>query len=85
MKISLKSDGDVTGTTVSADGREIRGITGVRFYHSAGELPRLEVDLFGAEIGAKGHAEFLVADPTDGSVKAVAKIMFADGSEWAAP
>lgn len=85
MKISLKSTGEVHGTTVQADGQDVSGVTAVRFSHGAGELPTLEIDLFSAEIEAQGRAEFYVADPADGSTKPVAKIVFADGSEWLAP
>jgi hypothetical protein len=85
MKVSLKSTGEMAGTTVQADGKDIHGVTAVRFRHEGGDLPRLEIDLCDAEISVDGRAIFCVYDPTYGLKRAVTKIVFADGSEWIAP
>lgn len=84
MKVVVRTTDDGMGTTVQADGNDLHGVTAVRFSHSAGDLPRLEVDLFGAEIHVEGKTAFLAMHPADATLKEVARIVFADNSVWEA-
>lgn len=84
MNVTVKSNGATGETSVFAGGHELKGITRVRFTHDAGEFPTIEIDIFGTNLVAKGRAVFYAAHPLDGDAREVAKITFADGSEWEA-
>lgn len=83
--VAIRSDGTAMGTTITADGAEVRGVRAVRFVHDAGERPAAELDLCLANIDAADlSVRVMVADPASGEMKQVSRIAFADGTEWTA-
>jgi len=84
LKVNLRADGSPSGTTVKVGGSDLHGVRSARFSHDAGDFPRLEIELFGAEIEVDGRACFYVKDPVEGGLRQVAKIIFVDGAEWVA-
>lgn len=80
--VTVKSDGSASGTTIAADGKEIRGIRAVRFEHSAGDYPEINLDLCCATVEVAGLPVFHVTDPVSGEMKELLRVEFKDGSQW---
>lgn len=80
--VTVKSDGTVSGTTITLEGVPLQGIRGLRFEHEATELPRIELDLCLAEVEVKGAAVFYATDPVTGETKELQRLEFKDGSQW---
>ncbi|MHB1086140.1 MAG: hypothetical protein ACYCZ0_00135 [Minisyncoccota bacterium] len=76
MKIKIIADGSSLGTrVVDESGHDIAGVTTVRFSHTAQSSPRLEIDLYAAEVEVGGSAKVLVMG------REVRRIIYADGGE----
>lgn len=83
----LESDGRPAGGTrvFCEDGTEIKEVVAVRWEHaSADSIPTLDVTVGLYAIDAAGELKVLCGHPTEGGVREVRRIEFADGSEWAA-
>lgn len=80
--IRIKSEGGVSNGTVvtnSETGEEIKGITGIAVDLRVNDLVRAKIELCAAQVDVVAQAEFLVASPKTGDLKAVRRIEFADG------
>ena len=65
-------------------GEEIRGVAAMSIRIVPDEFISIQADIFSAGIEVNGEAEFRVTDPATGEKKTVARVEFADGSEWKA-
>lgn len=84
MDIRITSDGIGCGTTVTCEGRELRGVCGIEFNPITGPddlvTARLRFDCIVLDMIVKATAQ--MAHPETGEMKDVASIRFADGSEF---
>ena len=86
MRTRLISDGTPKGSRLQdAEGRDIKGIKSLGWKLRVGDpLATVDVELDHIEVEAEGVARFFVAHPEGGGLKQVSKVIFADGTEWAA-
>ncbi len=85
MKAKLISSGLGYGTKVLTEsGEELKGITRIRWEVAVDEIATMEVDLLAVTTEVEGRLLVRVPHPVDGDIREVARIVFADGSEWAA-
>jgi hypothetical protein len=79
--VRIKSEGGISNGTMvtSADGEEIKGITGISIDLRVNDLVRAKIDLCAVLVDCTAQAEFRIAHPKTGDIKAVRRIEFADG------
>ncbi|WP_029581945.1 hypothetical protein [Bradyrhizobium sp. URHD0069] len=80
--VRIKSEGGIANGTKVIDtvtGAEIQGIERIAIDLRAGDLVRAKIDLCAVQLDVAAHAEYRVASPKTGDMKAVRRIEFADG------
>lgn len=84
MNAKLISEGGVAAGTrvVLEGGGELQGVTRVTFTAEAGDLCRLEAEIMMAAVEAEGLLSVHAVHPETGALGEVARVVFADGSEW---
>lgn len=71
-----------TMVTSAATGDELKGVSHLSIDIGLDSFTTVEATLFSASVEVDGIATFNVADPSTGESKPVARIEFADGTEW---
>ncbi|UZW54965.1 hypothetical protein NUH86_16040 [Sphingobium sp. JS3065] len=85
MNAKVISGGKAFGTKVILeDGGELRGITHIQWTAAVDDVCRLDVQVIMSKVEAEGVLKLFSEHPTEGGIREVAKVIYADGSEWAA-
>lgn len=66
------------------DGGELLGMTRVTFTANVDDICRIEAEFLPAEVNVEGQLKTWMPHPIDGDLREIAKVIFADGSEWEA-
>ena len=65
-------------------GAELHGIRRIVATVAVDDITTVEAEFVSAEVDINGVLRAMVADPASGEMKRVAKIVYADGTEWEA-
>jgi hypothetical protein len=65
-------------------GAELRGVRRITATAEVDDITTVEAEFVSAEVDIKGVLRAMIADPGSGDLKQIAKITYADGTEWEA-
>ncbi len=81
--VTISHDGDFT-RVIGQNGEDL-SVSSVKFEHTVNEEPVATVGLLQVPVEAEcGRVDYKMLDPVTGEQKVISRILFKDGSEWAA-